>query len=143
MGDTSTMGGLCSAEPKKDQINFKSHGIEDVAVADKNDAAPGLREEAIEIFNACDCAGGKSDGKLTKNELKKYCQANENARKLLLGDGGWARLWEAIDTDGDGEFSQEEFVGFYLKQAAKIGNKKPPSMQFVTIEVSSLEGEFD
>ena len=37
----------------------------------------------------------------------------------------------------------QEFVGFYLKQAAKIGNKKPPSMQFVTIEVSSLEGEFD
>jgi hypothetical protein len=83
-----------------------------------------LREQARKIFKEADCAGGQADGKLTKGELKKYIKAHPDIKTFLLdgigADGiGWEKLFEQIDTDGDGNFSEEEFVEFYLKRSGE------------------------
>jgi len=66
---------------------------------------------AEEIFNAAD---KNNDGVLTKTELKKFSQQDVTLRQLFdVHNHGWAKMWQDIDTDGDGKFTKEEFSVAY------------------------------
>merc|ERR1712166_1338254 len=73
-----------------------------------------LAADAAKIFSSADKDG---DGTLTKSEIKKYAStpAGSSLKSLFdVKNSGWAKLWEAVDTDGDGSFSLEEFTNAYV-----------------------------
>merc|ERR1719272_441923 len=73
-----------------------------------------LAADAAKIFSSADKDG---DGTLTKSEIKKYAStpAGSSLKSLFdVKNSGWAKLWEAVDTDGDGQFSLEEFTNAYV-----------------------------
>merc|ERR1712166_302672 len=73
-----------------------------------------LAADAAKIFSSADKDG---DDTLTKSEIKKYASTPAGSCLKSLFDvknSGWAKLWEAVDTDGDGQFSLEEFTNAYV-----------------------------
>merc|ERR1712166_341472 len=73
-----------------------------------------LAADAAKIFSSADKDG---DDTLTKSEIKKYAStpAGSSLKSLFdVKNSGWAKLWEAVDTDGDGQFSLEEFTNAYV-----------------------------
>jgi chromosome segregation ATPase len=69
------------------------------------------------VFVAADKDG---NGKLSKNEIKKYFKAKPEVKKVLLGaDFKWQAFFVGMDTDGDGSFDLDEFTNASLALAAK------------------------
>ena len=73
--------------------------------------------KAAELFRLADL---NQDDVLTKNEMKKFARTDEGAPLRELFDverAGWSGVWAAIDTNGDREFSKQEFVAAYVAAA--------------------------
>jgi Ca2+-binding EF-hand superfamily protein len=63
------------------------------------------------------------NGKLTKDEVKKYLKANPEIKTLLLGkDDTWQAFFEGMDTDGDGSYDLVEFVNKFTNARSSRTN---------------------
>lgn len=85
----------------------------------EQDKTSEYKSKATELFTLADKNG---DGNLTKSEMKKFSTTEAGAplRSLFDVDNkGWARMWEAVDTNKDGKFSEQEFITAYVERAAE------------------------
>merc|ERR1711907_646780 len=71
------------------------------------------------------------NGSLSKSELKKFLSANENKYKHLFGISttGYKELYEEMDTDGDANFSEEEFCQCFLNHSVLGFHKQDDGKQ--------------
>ena len=87
------------------------------------DEKKGKRERATpeERFKKMDT---NSDGKISKDELKKYVESNEHLAKAAEKDPKLVdKMFDKMDADKDGSVSLEEYKK-YLDDAAKSNRKK-------------------
>ena len=79
------------------------------------DLPEGWEKEGEKFFDMMDTNG---DGALTKDEIK---EEGEEAKEAMM-----AEIWEAVDTDEDGEWSVDEVLGAikYLAKEFKVELKE-------------------
>jgi Ca2+-binding EF-hand superfamily protein len=90
------------------------------------DEKKGKRQQQTpeETFKKIDADG---DGKVTKDELKKWVDNNERLKKLAESDAEFvSKLFEKMDGNKDGNVSLDEYKK-YREEAAKNRKKKDPA----------------
>jgi len=69
-------------------------------------------EEALQMFHRID---KNADNNLTHTEIKNFLHKEPWARQLLAGESfHWHDFFATLDTDGDGNVQEGEFVKFYI-----------------------------
>ncbi len=90
------------------------------------DEKKGKRERATpeETFKKIDANG---DGKVTKEELKKWVESNDRMKKQAESDAEFVnKMFDKMDANKDGSVSLEEYKK-YREEAAKNRKKKDPA----------------
>jgi hypothetical protein len=104
----------------EDPVDFLAKQLAESATGT---APVSLDQEAAMIFAKADA---DHDGKLTKNEIKKFMQSNADLKQAFrVGvEGGWAKLWADVDEDGDGAISLTEWQMIYnMRMGGKPASK--------------------
>lgn len=82
------------------------------------------RETPEETFKKIDANG---DGKITKEELKKWVESNDRMKKAAENDAEFVnKMFDKMDSDKKGSVTLEQYKK-YREEAAKNRKKKDPS----------------
>ena len=90
------------------------------------DEKKGKRQQQTpeETFKKIDADG---DGKVTKDELKKWVESNDRMKKQLENNAEFVnKMFDKMDANKDGSVSLEEYKK-YREEAAKNRKKKDPA----------------
>ncbi|HQR07493.1 MAG TPA: EF-hand domain-containing protein [Gemmatales bacterium] len=90
------------------------------------DEKKGKRQQQTpeETFKKIDA---NSDGKVTKEELKKWVESNDRMKKQAESDPEFvSKMFDKMDADKNGSVSLEEYKK-YREEAAKNRKKKDPA----------------
>lgn len=88
---------------------------------DEKKKGKGNRATPEETFKKIDADG---DGKITKDELKKWVESNDRMAKLLEKDAEFVnKMFDKMDADKNGSVSLEEYKK-YREEAEKNRKKK-------------------
>ena len=114
---TAMQDATTSFEPQQQTVPVSSSAKR----RDPIGGAQTLAATADQIFALADQGGSEwvgadPNGLLTKNEIKKYLNQNEDLKNLLLQGEGYAALFKELDTDQDGKVTPEEWRSFYTKR---------------------------
>ena len=90
---------------------------------DEKKKGKGNRETAEETFKKMDA---NSDGKVTKDELKKWVDGNERIKKAADNDPEFVnKMYDKMDAGKKGSVSLDDYKK-YREEAAKNRKKKDP-----------------
>jgi Ca2+-binding EF-hand superfamily protein len=96
------------------------------ATSNAQDEKKGKRQQQTpeETFKKIDADG---NGKVTKEELKKWVDSNENLKKRAESDPEFVnKMFDKMDADKNGSVSLEEYKK-YREEAGKNRKKKDPA----------------